>query len=273
MTGTALPKGKIPKTALALGFCMALCGALGGGLASTAQAAEAIVAGLSQNRVSITADFDGSEILIYGAVKRDAPIPEGPDLHVIITVEGPSAPVTVRKKSRVAGIWLNTDSVQVGKAPAFYAVATTGPLDQVLSPEEDKARNITIPNAIHSVEEGADPAKAQDYVDSLIRIRERENQYRIDQNSVQFTQNTLFRSDVVLPANLTEGSYRVRIFLSRDGQVIDAVERRINVRKEGLERFLFNLSREEPLVYGLLSLLMAVVAGYGASAAFRLLKR
>ncbi len=36
-------------------------------------AEETIVAGLSQNRVSITAHFDGSEILIYGAVKREAP--------------------------------------------------------------------------------------------------------------------------------------------------------------------------------------------------------
>ena len=50
--------------------------------------AESIVAGLSQNRVSITADFDGSEILIYGAVKRDTPPPEGGPLEVIVTVEG-----------------------------------------------------------------------------------------------------------------------------------------------------------------------------------------
>ncbi len=252
----------IPAAMLVLSLCV-----------GTAFANESIVAGLSQNRVSITADFDGSEILIYGAVKRDMPVPEGSDLHVIITVEGPSTPVTVRKKSRVAGIWLNTDSVQIGAAPAFYAVATTGPLRDILSPAEDSARNITIPKAIHLVDAGEDYMKAQDYVTSLIRLRERDHSYRIDENSVQFTQNTLFRSDVVLPSNLIEGSYRVRIFISRDGQVIDAIERRINVRKEGLERLLYNMSREQPLVYGLLSLLMAVVAGYGASAAFRLMKR
>ena len=34
---------------------------------------EQVVAGLSQDAVSITTDFTGSEILIYGAIRRDAP--------------------------------------------------------------------------------------------------------------------------------------------------------------------------------------------------------
>ena len=73
--------------------------------------AETIVAGLSQNIVSITTDFSGSELLIYGAVKRDAPIPAGKPLEVIITVQGPSRALTVRRKERRFGIWMNTESV------------------------------------------------------------------------------------------------------------------------------------------------------------------
>jgi uncharacterized protein (TIGR02186 family) len=235
-------------------------------------ASEDIVAGLSQNRVSITADFEGSEILIYGAVKRTAPAPAG-QLHVIITVEGPSTPVTVRKKERSAGIWINRESVQVDSAPSFYAIATTGRLNEILSETENLRHQITIPRAIRSVGISGQAIDAPDFVDALIRVREAEDRYRLRERSVHFTEGTLFRADVVLPSNLTEGLYRVRIFLTRDGRVVDRIERQINVRKEGLERFLFNLSREQPLIYGLLSLLIAVSAGYGASAAFRLLKR
>jgi hypothetical protein len=43
--------------------------------------AETMVAGLSQNRVSITANFDGSEILVFAAVAREAPVPEGDPLE------------------------------------------------------------------------------------------------------------------------------------------------------------------------------------------------
>lgn len=235
-------------------------------------AAEDIVAGLSQNRVSITADFDGSEILIYGAVKRAAPAPIG-QMHVIITVEGPSMPIMVRKKERTFGLWINRDAVQIDSAPSFYAVSTTGHLRDILTETEDLRHQITIPRAIRSVGISEQAQDAAGFVEALIRVRAAEDRYRLNERSVQFTESTLFRADVVLPANLTEGLYRVRIFLTRDGQVVDRIERQINVRKEGLERFLFNLSREQPLIYGLLSLLIAVGAGYGASAAFRLIKR
>ena len=241
-------------------------------LGTPAAASEELVAGLSQNRVSITADFSGSEILIYGAVKRDAPLPEGSMPEIVVTVEGPTAPVTVRKKERRAGIWINTEAVHIGEAPSFYAIATTGPLTKVLSETENLRHQITIPRAIRAVGISDQAQDAPGFVEALIRIRRAENLYRLTERTVRLTDDTLFRTDVVLPTNLTEGAYRVRIFLTRDGEVVDTLERRINVRKEGLERYLFNLSREQPLIYGLLSLLIAVIAGWGASAAFRLMK-
>jgi hypothetical protein len=59
----------------------------------------------------------------------------------------------------------------------------------------------------------------------------------------------------------------------RNQKVISLHQTVIDVRKVGLERFLFNLSREQPLIYGLLSLAIAIAAGWGASLAFRLLNR
>lgn len=94
--------------------------------------AEEVVLGLSKDKVAITATFEGSEILIFGAVKREEPIPDVP-LDVVIAVAGPSEPVTVRRKDRRFGIWVNTDVVVLDSAPSFYAVATTGPLDKVMS--------------------------------------------------------------------------------------------------------------------------------------------
>ncbi len=241
-------------------------------LALPAAASETIVAGLSQNRISITSDFTGSEILIYGAVKREEAIPKAPPLHVIVTVEGPSMAMSVRKKARVAGIWINDETVQIGRAPSFYAIATTGFMQEVLSETENLRYQITIPRAIRAVGISEQAQDAPGFIEALIRVMSAEDSYRLSERSVQLTEQTLFRTDILLPSNLIEGPYRVRIFLTRGGVVVDHLERRINVRKEGLERYLYNLSREHSLVYGLLSLFLAVAAGYGASAAFRLIK-
>jgi uncharacterized protein (TIGR02186 family) len=241
-------------------------------LALPAAGQETIVSGLSQNRVSITADFDGSEILIYGAVKRDAPAPDAGPLEVIVTVEGPSTPVAVRRKDRVAGIWVNNATVRVDSAPSFYAVATTGPLRHILSDVDNLRYGITIERVIRAIGIADEADRAGEFVLALLRVRTNEGRYRVLEGKVELTEATLFRADVVLPANLTEGEYKVRLFLLRDKRVIASQERVIGVRKEGLERFVFNLAQEQPLLYGLLSLVLAALAGWGASAAFRLIR-
>jgi uncharacterized protein (TIGR02186 family) len=233
--------------------------------------AEEIVLGLSSDRVAITATFDGDDILIFGAVKRDAPPPEGAaPLDVAIAVSGPLQPLTVRHADRRLGIWVNTAAVEVDSAPSFYAVATTGPFPLVLSATEDLRHSVSIPRAIRAI--GNDVGNREDYLDALIRIREAEGHYRILDGAVEFDEQTLFRTQIDLPANLVEGDYPTRIFLTREGEVIDAFETTIFVRKAGIERWLFALAHEQPLIYGLLALTLAIAAGWGASAAFQALR-
>nr|WP_170589757.1 TIGR02186 family protein [Ruegeria arenilitoris] len=233
---------------------------------------EQVVLGLSQDRVAITADFDGSEILIFGAVKREAPIPPGPPLEVIVAVAGPSEPVMVRRKEKKFGIWVNTDSVLVDSAPSFYAVATSAPFTDIITDTEDLRYRISIRRAIRSVGAAMHIREAQNFARAVVRIREDEGLYSIRENTVAVDEQTLFRTSIEMPADLTEGDYLTRIFLMRNGEVISQFETVIDVRKVGLERFLYNMSRQQPVWYGLMSLVIAIAAGWGASTAFRLLR-
>lgn len=235
-------------------------------------AAEEVVVGLSQTRVSITANFDGSEILVFGAAKRDAPVPEGPPLEVIVTVTGPQAPVNIRRKSRVFGIWVNTEAVEIDAAPRFYAIATTGPLFDILSHTEDLRHRISIPRGIRSVGAPPEVEDAAQFTEALIRLRRASGHYRVEAGKVDLAEETLFQAAFELPANLTEGTYTIRIFLTRGRQVVDHQTTILDVRKVGLERFLYTLAHERPLAYGILALALAVLAGWGASAAFRFIR-
>ena len=235
-------------------------------------AAEEVVLGLSKDKVAITTSFDGSEILIFGAVKRESPIPDTGPLQVVITVAGPSQPVTVRRKDRWFGIWVNTDAVVVDEAPSFYAVATTAPIDEVLSYTEDLRQKITIDQAIRFVGAPDTISDAENFTDAVIRVRRDSGLYQMLEGQVALDQQTLFRTAIELPSNLTEGDYATRIFLTRNGDVVSRYETFIDVRKVGLEQWLFELSRNQPVLYGLMSLAIAIAAGWGASSAFRLLR-
>ncbi|MFT4011967.1 MAG: TIGR02186 family protein [Paracoccus sp. (in: a-proteobacteria)] len=233
---------------------------------------EQIVAGLSRDDVDITTNFDGSDIIIYGAIKREAPIPK-PPLDVIVTVEGPPRPVTIRHKERRLGIWVNTGKVSVASAPIFYVVATTRPLDQILDPDQDQRFRISVPLAIRALAGTPNVPDVVPYTEALVRMREDADLYRLDEGAVLLAQQTLFRADVSLPANLIEGYYGTRILLVRDGKVINTFRAPIEVRKVGLERWLHRLALGQPFLYGFMSLAIAVFAGWAASAGFRLLRR
>lgn len=235
-------------------------------------AAERVVAALSQSRVQIDTAFTGSEILVYGAVVRDAPPPRGDgELGIVVTVAGPERPVTVRRKARRFGIWVNVDSVEIEGAPSFYAVAASAPLASVLDETEDERFRISPGRALRGVmaAEGIDP---DEFGAALIRIRERTGAFQTADSRVALADGTLFSTEIRLPANLVEGTYAVRIFLTRDGEVRTRYDTAVLVRKVGLERFLFRLAHDRPLVYGLMSIAIAIGAGWGASAAFRLIR-
>ena len=234
--------------------------------------AEEVVAALSQDRVSIATDFDGSDILVFGAIVRDAPAPEAGDLAVIVTVSGPRETVTVRRKARRGGIWVNARAAEILNAPSFYAVASSAPLAQALDPAEDARWRVSTARAVTSPGMAVVARATPSFLEALVRVRTGEGRYATDEGAVELRAGTLFSTEVALPANVTEGNYTTRILLTRGGRVIDSYETSIFVRKVGLERWLYARARRDPLLYGLMSLAIAVAAGWGASALFRAIR-
>ena len=238
-------------------------------LAGLPAAAQDLVADLSQTRVAITTGFEGSELLVFGAIRAGEAA--GP-FDVIVTISGPLRPVTVRKKSRVAGIWANTEAVEIDAAPTLYKVATTGPIDEVLTQTDDLRHRITMGQAIRSVGAPEEIEDAQRFTEALIRIRRAAGLYRMQEGAVALRDDTLFRTSIALPANLVEGAYDARIYLTHERQVVASYARTLDVQKVGLERWIYTLAHNRPLAYGLLSIAIAIAAGWLASAVFRYLR-
>jgi uncharacterized protein (TIGR02186 family) len=233
-----------------------------------------IVGALSQNRVSLTANFTGTEILIFGAIRQDAArLAEDAPFDVIITVEGPPQPVAIRRKARIFGIWVNTEVAFMASVPSFYAVATTGALEQILSPDEDARLRISPAQAIRPEQMTGAVADPDSFRAALLRLREQTETYRVLERWVHLERDILFRANVRLPANLTEGAYTTRFYLVREGQVVHQYRNAIFVRKDGLERWLSQMAFDQPWLYGLMALAVALVAGWGASEAGRLWRR
>lgn len=248
-------------------LALALCALAAAG---SARATEEVVAGLSQHRVALTTGFAGSEIFVYGAVRPQpgAPAPEAP-LDIVVVIIGPSEPVTVRKKERQFGIWINGKGVTIDEAPSFYAVASTRALRDTVSWTDDMRHRIGLDHVIRLIDAPDWVSEREAYRQAVARVREADGLYTLKPSAVTLIEDTLFETRVRLPANLVEGDYRARIFLVRDKAVVDIFEDAIEVRRAGIGRLLYTMSKEQSALYGILSIAVALLAGWAASAFFR----
>ncbi len=108
------------------------------GLAAPA-APEQLVTALSNETVSITSNFTGSRLVVFGTIERDAQtVSRSARYEVVVAVSGPPTSVVTRRKDRTAGLWINRDSERIRQVPSFHAVLSTAPLAAV-APDATRA--------------------------------------------------------------------------------------------------------------------------------------
>ena len=242
--------------ALARTLMFLLLGAILGG--SPAQGADLIV-DLSRHQVSISTGFTGSDVLLFGAT--------GGVGDVVVVVRGPVGRVVVRRKSRIAGIWVNRERAVFTGVPAFYSVAASRPLAEIV-PDSVAAR----------LEIGADrlrlraisPGRDREaFRRALVRNKRRLGLYPAEIGRVRFLGSRLFRAEVRFPANVPTGIYTVQVYLLHDGEVIGGQTTPLAVSKVGLEAWIFESAHRHSTLYGVIAVIIALMAGWLSGTIFR----
>ena len=241
--------------------------------AGSLSAQDSLVGGISADRIALTADFTGSDIFAFGAIKRDPTATTTAPLDIVVTLKGPTDAISVRRKSRLFGLWLNTDVAVFSGAPEYYAIATTRPVENILSASERRRFGIGLDTAALRISRLPETGAISDFADALIRIKTDAGLYRVLDRAVLVSEDTLFQTRFSLPAHISDGSYALEMFLIRSQEVISSGTTTIRVQKAGIERWLYNLSQHQPLRYGLLAVALALIAGWLAAAAFGLRRR
>lgn len=226
--------------------------------------AQDLIADLSSHRVDITTGFTGADLLLFGSVDDAG--------DIVVTVSGPREAITVRRKERVAGIWMNTRSIQFKSAPNFYAVATSRPLDEIAAPEVLERQQIGANHLRLRATPGDSkllPEEESTFRTALVRRKQAQGLYASKPGQVTIIAGKLFRTQVHFPANLATGTYTAVVYLIRGGRVVNAQTTPLLVEKVGVGAEVYAFAHERSAIYGLAAILIAVAAGWLAAAVFR----
>jgi uncharacterized protein (TIGR02186 family) len=109
------------------------------------------------------------------------------------------------------------------------------------------------------------PAPIQDrFQKGLVDLKRRAGLYYEAPRAVEITDGVLYRARVSIPARVPVGRFTAETFLIRDGRVLAAAVRDIDIRKSGFERFVARAADRSSVTYGLVAVALSVFLGWAA---------
>jgi uncharacterized protein (TIGR02186 family) len=223
--------------------------------------AQPLVADLSSHLIAITTGFAGTELLLFGATEGEG--------DVVVIVRGPDSEASVRRKARVAGLWINRDEMRFANTPTFYRLAASKPLAEFVPPALRQRHQIGTEFLRLQALGEADAEEVAAFRAGLVRNKEAQKLYDPEIGRVAFLGPRLFRTRILFPANVPTGAYSVEVLLVRGGQVIAAQTTPMFVSKVGIGADIYDFAHQWAAIYGLLAIFIAVFAGWAAGAIFK----
>lgn len=221
--------------------------------------AKPLSADVSNMRIDLHASFIGTDILVFGA--RNEPG------DIIIAVRGPASNVTVREKQRIAGMWMYARKAKYDHLPQFIALAYTSPLKAINAPDLIRQLQLDMPSIIEA--SATSPTTDPVFNDALQRINERKKLYTAKPELISFFGETLFKTRIHFPDTMPSGTYRIEVYLIQDGHLLSTQTIPLSAIKTGFEAGVFVISRTHPLLYGIISVLVALSCGWLGHRLFR----
>lgn len=228
-----------------------------------------LVPDVSQRNIEIRYSFAGAELLLFGAILYPGGRPPRGGADIAVVVKGPVQPIVVREKQKVAGIWMNVESGRFRSAPSYYAVASSRPLPKLVDERIAAIYELGLGNIQLSPGTGNAPDVQRRFEAGFVDLMTRNQLYFEEPRGVEITDQVLYRARLEIPARVPVGDYTAETFLIQDGRVIAGAVRTIRIEKLGFERFVAMAAERWSLLYGIVSVAMALLIGWAGSAAFR----
>ena len=238
--------------------------------------ASALVIGSDEEEILIDANFSGQDLMVFGAFYADPSQPRDEKGDLLIEVVGPSEDIILRKKKSFLGFWLNAHQVEFRDIPGFYYLSSTSEINN----EFFDKNNIGILKAKRSSEidwssltinwggVNSETDKVE-FHEALIRTKASEGLYKETQSEIELIDGNLFKTSIHIPNTVPVGKYDVNVYLIIDEKISKEYSYNFIVTRIGIEEAIYNLAFDFPLIYGLMSLTIAVITGWSGAELFR----
>lgn len=236
-------------------------------LAFAGNASAELTAKANHDHIKIDFFYHGSTVSVSGI--------SDPGTDLIIKITSPEGHQVLREKDKVAGlIWMNTDELKIDNVPNVYFLHSTKNIDDILDAGDSMKYVIgyqALGNHVALSPAAQEDEKAK-WFQEFVKFKEASKLYGTSTGEISLKQEDGNQGYYILtqwPYQAPPGTYTVTVYEVKDKKVIETAEASVLVEKTGIIKSLSNMAKNNGSLYGLISVIVALGAGFGVGMIFK----
>jgi len=233
-----------------------------------APASAMLTAKANHDHITIDFFYHGSTVSVRGESDRD--------VDLIIKMTAPEGHQVLKQKGKVGGLlWMNVGTLKFEHVPNFYAIYSTKNVEDILIKSELEKHTI----GYSALEQHVDVAPISTHEEKskwfreFIKFKEDSHVYTVSSGGIQITPAKDGRQEYYIltdwPYQAAPGDYLVTVYAVKNGKVLEEAESKVNVEQVGVVKTLATMAKNNAAFYGILSIGIALGAGFGVGMVFR----
>lgn len=231
--------------------------------------AHALTCQVTPNTVAINLSYHGATLNVSGENTA------GDEL--VIRIGNAAGDAHYKYMGKAAGVfWMKKGDVGFKNVPEVYLLYTSRDIEHLLDPAGQKANLI----GYEALKEAAEMETASDelngnearWKEEFIRFKEHQKLYAIHSGTItrqHGAASDAYQVEVAWPYQAAPGTYTIEAMAVRDGQVMERAQTEFSVARTGVVAWLSNLAFNSPAAYGIMAVVVAIIAGFAVGLVFR----
>jgi uncharacterized protein (TIGR02186 family) len=199
-----------------------------------------------------------------GKITVRAVVPSGD--QVALRILGPREDLSLMRKGRRGGLWMNVQQVHFQDLPKVYLLWSSEPLASLESEGNNREIHLGYLSFLSGTLTNKNPAEKALLLGELIKLKESDNLYHIFEGTVRIKpleKGVWDQADALLelPPKIYPGAYALQLIAFKEGKGRLLHSSILEVKLVGFPGLISNLAHAKALWYGLLAVLIATVSG------------
>jgi hypothetical protein len=219
---------------------------------------------IEPNPVAVHAFFNGGTVRVRGTVD--------PENSVIVVITGRTVDEHFNRKGRIGPLWATTGKVAISDVPCLHLVASPAPVSTLLRRDDIEKCRLDIEALIRRARIEPDGPDRELLLGEYLKLKQQQGVVAVFEQAVRIGGTPPARSfdaEIPWPVTAPVGTYRVAVLHVRAFAVMRQEVQTLEVKYVGIPRFVSQMASERSLVYGIVSVIIALGVGLAMGVLFK----